>query len=129
MRRCQVQMSGGRVQWNGLVPPGGSFWRLEQVADLLVVWRGVGRRLDQGNACGPGMDFSINIATSLAGLLGGIVVDEALQGDANARGLKLLLDVREKTHIQTPTGWCMNRSVLTKTPLGKLPGYDWAIAR
>jgi len=49
----------------------------------------------------PGMDCSVNVATSLAGLLDGIIVDEELEKEANARGLKLLLDVRQKTQA-----WC-----------------------
>ncbi len=44
-----------------------------------------------------GMNYSVNVATSLAGLLDGIIVDEDLESMAKARGLKLLLDAREKT--------------------------------
>jgi hypothetical protein len=49
----------------------------------------------------PGMDCSVNVATSLAGLLDGIIVDESLEGEAKAHGLKLLLDARDKTQA-----WC-----------------------
>src|SRR5579859_2613539 len=49
----------------------------------------------------PGIDCSVNVATSLAGLLHGIIVDEALEKEAQAHGLKLLLDVRDKTQ-----SWC-----------------------
>src|SRR5690349_8620970 len=49
----------------------------------------------------PGLNCSVNVATSLAGLLDGIIVDEELEKDAKAHGLKLLLDVREKTQT-----WC-----------------------
>jgi len=48
-----------------------------------------------------GINCSVNVATSLAGLLGGIIVDEGLEKDAKAHGLKLLADVREKTQR-----WC-----------------------
>ncbi len=48
-----------------------------------------------------GMDCSVNVATSLAGVLDGIIVDEELENEAKARGLKRLLDVREKTQ-----SWC-----------------------
>jgi hypothetical protein len=49
----------------------------------------------------PGMDLSVNVATSLAGVLDGVIVDEALEGEARARGLELLLDARDKTQA-----WC-----------------------
>lgn len=48
-----------------------------------------------------GIDCSVNVATSLAGVLGGILVDEGLEKDAKAHGLKLLVDVRDKTQR-----WC-----------------------
>jgi hypothetical protein len=47
------------------------------------------------------IDCSVNVATSLAGLLQGIIVDEDLEPVAKAHGLTLLLDVREKT-----SAWC-----------------------
>jgi hypothetical protein len=49
----------------------------------------------------PGMDCSVNIATSLAGLLDVIIVDESLEKEAKAHRLTLLLDVRDKTQA-----WC-----------------------
>jgi len=49
----------------------------------------------------PGMDCSVNVATSLAGLLDGIVVDESLEKEAKAHGLEMLMDVRDKTQT-----WC-----------------------
>ena len=49
----------------------------------------------------PGINCSVNVATSLAGLLGGIIVSEDLEGEAKAHGLRLLQDVREKTQR-----WC-----------------------
>ena len=45
----------------------------------------------------PGMDCSANVATSLAGLLDGIIVDESLEKIAQKLGLKLLLDARDKS--------------------------------
>jgi hypothetical protein len=48
-----------------------------------------------------GMDCSVNVATSLAGILDGIIVDEALEAQAQQHGLKLLMDVRNKTQA-----WC-----------------------
>lgn len=53
------------------------------------------------NAKLPGMNYSANVATSLAGLLDGIIVDEDLEPTAKTHGLKLLLDVRERTQL-----WC-----------------------
>jgi hypothetical protein len=92
-------------------------------------------RLDQShgesNAYRPGMDCSVNVATSLAGVLGGIIVDEALQEEAKAHGLKLLLDVREKTQA-----WCFqtyrdqfNRRMLCTQDPRKPHVRDLAIAQ
>src|ERR1035438_1163923 len=55
----------------------------------------------ENNADRPGMNCSVNIATSLAGLMDGIIVDADLEKEAKVHGLKLLLDVREKTQL-----WC-----------------------
>jgi GxGYxYP putative glycoside hydrolase C-terminal domain/GxGYxY sequence motif in domain of unknown function N-terminal len=52
----------------------------------------------------PGIDCSVNVATSLAGLLDGIIVDEGIEGEAKQHGLKMLLDVRGKTQA-----WCFDR--------------------
>lgn len=60
------------------------------------------RRDPTANSVRPaGLNCSVNVATSLAGLLDGIIVDEDLEPAAKAHGLKLLLDVREKTQT-----WC-----------------------
>lgn len=48
-----------------------------------------------------GIDCSVNVATSLAGILDGIIVDEALEAQAQQHGLKRLMDVRDKTQA-----WC-----------------------
>lgn len=55
----------------------------------------------KGNAVRRGTDCSVNVATSLAGLLDGIIVDEGLQDLARAHGLRLLLDARDKSQE-----WC-----------------------
>ena len=47
------------------------------------------------------LNCSVNVATSLAGLLDGVLVDEELENTAKAHGLKLLVDAREKTQA-----WC-----------------------
>lgn len=47
-------------------------------------------------------DVSANVATSLAGLLDAIAVDETLQAEAEAHGLVLLADVRERDEA-----WCL----------------------
>jgi len=45
----------------------------------------------------PGIDNSVNVATSLCGLLDGVLVEESLEAEAKAHGLTLLLDARDKT--------------------------------
>jgi hypothetical protein len=49
------------------------------------------------------IDESANVATSLAGVLGGIAVSEGLEPKAKELGLPLLLDVRDKTEQ-----WCFD---------------------
>jgi hypothetical protein len=49
----------------------------------------------------PGMDCSVNVATSLAGILGGVMVEEKLELAAKEHGLTLIIDVRDKTQA-----WC-----------------------
>jgi hypothetical protein len=79
----------------------------------------------------PGMDCSVNTATSLAGILDGIIVDENLEGEAKAHGLKMLIDVRDKTQA-----WCFEtykdrfnrRMVCTQDPR-KSNARDLAIAQ
>ena len=48
-----------------------------------------------------GINCSANVATSVAGLLDGILVEEKLEKKAQAHGLKMLLDARDKTQQ-----WC-----------------------
>ena len=45
----------------------------------------------------------MNVATSLAGLLGGIIVEEKLEKKAKSHGLTMLIDVRDKTQQ-----WCFD---------------------
>jgi hypothetical protein len=78
-----------------------------------------------------GEDCSVNVATSLAGLLDGIIVDESLEHDALAHGLKLLLDARGRTQK-----WCFetyreqfNRHMLCTQDPRKPHARDFAIAQ
>lgn len=61
----------------------------------------VDRSLGEVNSYRPAMDCSVNVATSLAGVLDAIIVDQSLELEAKKRGLKLLLDARDKTQK-----WC-----------------------
>jgi hypothetical protein len=79
----------------------------------------------------PGMDCSVNVATSLAGLFDGIIVDESIEGEAKQHGLKMLADVREKTQA-----WCFetyrdrfNRRMLCTQDPRKPNVRDLAIAQ
>lgn len=51
----------------------------------------------------PGINDSVNVATSMAGLLDGILVEEKLEKQAQAHGLKMLLDARDKSQ-----SWCFD---------------------
>ena len=59
------------------------------------------RSAGQLNEHRPGIDCSVNVATSLAGLLDGVIVEERLERQAQAHGLTLLADARDKTQA-----WC-----------------------
>ncbi|MGA2093770.1 MAG: hypothetical protein ABSH16_10245 [Sedimentisphaerales bacterium] len=48
-----------------------------------------------------GMDCSVNVATSMAGLLDGIIVDEKLEGEVKSHGLRMLMDARDRSQK-----WC-----------------------
>jgi hypothetical protein len=83
------------------------------------------------NTYRPEMDCSVNVATSLSGLLDGIIVDEALEAEARKHGLKLLIDVRKKTQT-----WCFqtykdqfNRHMLCTQDPAKPHTRDLAIAQ
>ncbi|MFO1093905.1 MAG: GxGYxYP family putative glycoside hydrolase [Planctomycetaceae bacterium] len=77
-----------------------------------------------------GMDCSVNIATSLAGLLNGVLIDESLADEARRRGLQQLIDVREQTQA-----WCFetykhrfNKRMLCAQDPRKPHVRDFAIA-
>jgi hypothetical protein len=85
----------------------------------------------ENNEYRPGMDCSVNVATSLAGLLGGIILDERLEKEAQQHGLKLLADVRERDQA-----WCFrtyknqfNRRLLCTQDPRKPQVRDLAIAQ
>lgn len=78
-----------------------------------------------------GMDLSVNVATSLAGILGGVLIEESLEAKARAQGLSMLLDVRDKTQA-----WCFetykdrfNRKLLCAQDPQKPHVRDLAIAQ
>jgi hypothetical protein len=79
----------------------------------------------------PGMECSVNVATSLAGLLDGVLVDEELEAEAKAHGLQMVMDVRDKSQA-----WCFEtykahftrRLVCTQDPR-KANARDLAIAQ
>src|SRR5689334_7089907 len=77
------------------------------------------------------MDCSVNVATSLAGLLAGIISSEDLEQEAKARNLRLLLDARDRTQ-----SWCFktykdrfNRRLLCTQDPKKPNVRDLAIAQ
>lgn len=79
----------------------------------------------------PGMDLSVNVATSLAGLLDGILIDERLEAEARAHGLERLADARGKGQA-----WCFetykarfNRRLLVMQDPRKPNVRDLAIAQ
>jgi hypothetical protein len=51
----------------------------------------------------PGMDNSVNVATSMAGLLDGILIEEGQEAEAARHGLKKMFDARDKTQK-----WCFD---------------------
>lgn len=89
------------------------------------------RSTGQINEHRPEMNCSVNVATSLAGLLEGIIVDESLEPQAKTHGLKMLLDARDKTQA-----WCFdaykdrfNRAILCTQDPRKPHVRDVAIAQ
>ena len=50
-----------------------------------------------------GMDLSVNVATSLAGLMKGVLIEESHEAKAKALGLRMLFDARGKTQK-----WCFD---------------------
>ncbi|MDR3638613.1 MAG: GxGYxYP family putative glycoside hydrolase [Isosphaeraceae bacterium] len=78
-----------------------------------------------------GMDLSVNVATSLAGLLDAIIVDESLEADAQRHGLAKLEDARGKGQA-----WCFatykgrfNRRILCTQDPKKSNVRDLAVAQ
>lgn len=78
-----------------------------------------------------GMDLSVNVATSLAGLLDGVLVADDLEEEARAHGLSKLLDARGKTQA-----WCFetykdrfNRRLLCTQDPRKSNLRDLAVAQ
>ena len=55
----------------------------------------------EGSKTRPGIDYSSNVATSLAGILHAVMVDESLEAGAKKLGLPMFLDARDKTQL-----WC-----------------------
>ena len=88
-------------------------------------------RLDKSSNGESGLDCSVNVATSLAGVLNGVIVDEELEDEAKKHGLKLLLDVRRKTQswcFQTYKDQFSRRLLCTQDPR-KPHSRDLAIAQ
>lgn len=83
------------------------------------------------NAYSADMDCSVNVATSLSGILDGIIMEESIENEATARGLKRLADARGKTQA-----WCFetyrdqfNRRMLCAQDPKKPHTRDFAIAQ
>jgi hypothetical protein len=78
----------------------------------------------------PDIDISVNVATSLSGILDGIIIDESMEAEAKRHGLTLLMDARGKTDK-----WCFetyrdqfNRRMLFTQDPTKVTARDYAIA-
>lgn len=107
-------------------------WELvERYAGQKIVKGYILYRSRASNRDSDGINCSVNVATSLAGLFDGIMVDEELEADAKAHGLQLLMDVREKTQ-----SWCFetykerfNRRMLCTQDPAKPNVRDLAIAQ
>jgi hypothetical protein len=69
---------------------------------ILYTWDKFAGRLAE-DAHRPDIDCSVNVATSLAGLIDGVLIDERLEPQAQAHGLKMLVDARGKT-----AQWCFD---------------------
>ena len=83
------------------------------------------------NADSADMDCSVNVATSLAGILDAIIIEESIEPEAIAHGLKRLEDARGKTQ-----SWCFetyrdrfNRRLLCAQDPKKPHSRDFAIAQ
>lgn len=105
------------------------FAKLGIIKGYIVYSRDKSRR--ELNAYSADMDLSVNVATSLASVLDGIIVDESIEREAVSRGLKLLADARGKTQA-----WCFetyrerfNRRMVCKQDPKKPHTRDFAIAQ
>ncbi|QEH34723.1 hypothetical protein OJF2_32650 [Aquisphaera giovannonii] len=79
----------------------------------------------------PGLDNSVNVATSLAGVLGAVLVEDTLEPEARRRGLERLADARDMTPsrcLETYRGR-FNRRLLTCQDPRKPNVRDLAIAQ
>lgn len=83
------------------------------------------------NAYSSDMDLSVNVATSLASVLDGIIVEESIEQEAVSHGLKRVADARGKTQ-----GWCFetyrerfNRRMVCAQDPRKPHTRDFAIAQ
>jgi hypothetical protein len=83
------------------------------------------------NAYSADMDCSVNVATSLAGILDAIIIEDSMEPEAIARGVKRLEDARGKTQ-----SWCFetyrarfNRRMLCAQDPKKPHTRDFAIAQ
>jgi hypothetical protein len=129
---ARVQQRHPQLETRGTFDP----WTLvERYARRGIIKGYILYRLDTSkgaiNEHRPGMDCSVNVATSLAGILDGIIVDEALEGQARQFGLKLLIDVRNKSQA-----WCFetykdgfNRAMVCTQDPRKPNVRDLAIAQ
>ena len=75
-------------------------------------------------------DPSANVGTSVAGLLGGVLVEESFEEQAKALGLKMLLDAREHNEhwvFETHRDKLFRRGAMFQNP-GKPHARDYAIA-
>jgi hypothetical protein len=120
------------LQMRGVV----SFWDLVDLYAKKGIIKGYILYKSDGSKGGlnehrSGMDCSVNVATSLAGLVDGIIVDERLEREAKAHGLTRLIDVRGKTQA-----WCFenyrdqfNRRIVCTQDPRKPHVRDLAIAQ
>src|SRR5205085_11077603 len=82
------------------------------------------------NAYSADMDCSVNVATSLASVFDGVIIEESLEQEARSHGLKLVADTRGKTQA-----WCFetyrdrfSRKMLCTQDPKKPHTRDFAIA-
>lgn len=103
----------------------------EKIVDGYILYRADVSTEQAGRKYRPGMDLSVNVATSLAPILRGVLIGEQLEAEAKRRGLKRLLDARDKTQR-----WCFEnyrerfrRDMLCTQDPRKPHARDYAIAQ